>query len=252
MGQPGCGRDELRIMARRDDGADAGEAPKCSTPSTRSSGRSRNGSSLDRCRVQLPEIVDGTEQRPLLADPGETPPEELAKAARVLDLPEDRLDDRLAPRIAAAAASGPELTGHAFADGDPGRGPAAGRRPWRRGVRVALRRDEWLDSPALQRRDVGLGPVPCVGQHACGFAAQSRNYGGDHWLQLFDILRAVNEAGTAVVLVEQFVHMALENSHRAYVLRKGEVVAHGKSADLREDDRLIASYLGETAGAGAS
>jgi len=70
--------------------------------------------------------------------------------------------------------------------------------------------------------------------------------------QLFDILRAVNEAGTAVVLVEQFVHMALENSHRAYVLRKGEVVAHGKSADLRSDDRLIASYLGEAAGAGAS
>jgi branched-chain amino acid transport system ATP-binding protein len=70
--------------------------------------------------------------------------------------------------------------------------------------------------------------------------------------QLFDILRTVNEAGTAVVLVEQFVHMALENSHRAYVLRKGEVVAHGKSADLRADDRLIASYLGETAGASAS
>src|SRR5512132_2375701 len=188
MGQPGCGRDELKIMALRDDRADADEAPKCSTPSTRSSGRSRNGSSWDRCRVQLPEIVDGTEQRPLLADPGEAPPEELAKAARVLDLPKDRLDDRLAPRIAAAAASGPELTGHAFADVEPGRGPAAGRRPRRCGMRVALRRDEWLDPPALQRHDVGLGPVPCVGQHARGFAAQSRGYGGDHWLQLFDIL----------------------------------------------------------------
>src|SRR3954471_989163 len=70
--------------------------------------------------------------------------------------------------------------------------------------------------------------------------------------QLFEILRTVNEAGTAVVLVEQFVHMALENSHRAYVLRKGEVVAHGKSADLASDDRLIASYLGETADVGAS
>jgi branched-chain amino acid transport system ATP-binding protein len=65
--------------------------------------------------------------------------------------------------------------------------------------------------------------------------------------QLFDILRTVNEAGTAVVLVEQFVHMALENSHRAYVLRKGEVVAHGNSADLQADDRLIANYLGDTA-----
>jgi branched-chain amino acid transport system ATP-binding protein len=70
--------------------------------------------------------------------------------------------------------------------------------------------------------------------------------------QLFGILRTVNEAGTAVVLVEQFVHMALENSHRAYVLRKGEVVAQGKSADLRADDSLIASYLGDTADAGVS
>jgi branched-chain amino acid transport system ATP-binding protein len=63
--------------------------------------------------------------------------------------------------------------------------------------------------------------------------------------QLFDILRAVNERGTAVVLVEQFVHMALGNTDRAYVLQKGEVVAEGVSAALLEDESLIASYLGE-------
>ena len=63
--------------------------------------------------------------------------------------------------------------------------------------------------------------------------------------QLFEILRAVNERGTAVLIVEQFVHLALGNTDRAYVLRKGEVVAEGRSADLLADDSLVASYLGD-------
>ena len=65
--------------------------------------------------------------------------------------------------------------------------------------------------------------------------------------QLFEILRVVNQQGTAVVLVEQFVHMALGNTDRAYVLSKGQVVAEDRSANLLADDRLIASYLGEAA-----
>ncbi|HVF73772.1 MAG TPA: ABC transporter ATP-binding protein [Acidimicrobiales bacterium] len=65
--------------------------------------------------------------------------------------------------------------------------------------------------------------------------------------QLFDILRAVNQRGTAVLLVEQFVHMALGNTDRAYVLQKGEVVVEGRSSDLLADESLVASYLGESA-----
>ncbi|MBI2169464.1 MAG: ABC transporter ATP-binding protein [Actinobacteria bacterium] len=63
--------------------------------------------------------------------------------------------------------------------------------------------------------------------------------------QLFEILREVNELGTTVLIVEQFVHMALANTDRAYVLAKGEVVLEGSSADLLADPALIASYLGE-------
>lgn len=63
--------------------------------------------------------------------------------------------------------------------------------------------------------------------------------------QLFDILEAVNARGTAVVIVEQFVHLALARTHRAYVLRKGEVVAEGRSADLLADPALVDSYLGD-------
>jgi branched-chain amino acid transport system ATP-binding protein len=62
--------------------------------------------------------------------------------------------------------------------------------------------------------------------------------------QLFEVLKAVNKEGTAVLLVEQFVHMALENTHRAYVLSKGEVVTTGPSREMLSDPALIESYLG--------
>lgn len=61
---------------------------------------------------------------------------------------------------------------------------------------------------------------------------------------LFEIIREVNEGGTAVMIVEQFVHTALANTDRAYVLAKGQIVLEGRSADLAESDKLIASYLG--------
>lgn len=74
--------------------------------------------------------------------------------------------------------------------------------------------------------------------------------------QLFEVLREVNAAGTAVLIVEQFVHMALENTHRAYVLAKGGVVLEDSSSVLKDDPSLVeAAYLGETpaaAGGGSS
>jgi branched-chain amino acid transport system ATP-binding protein len=62
--------------------------------------------------------------------------------------------------------------------------------------------------------------------------------------QLFDILGEVSEAGTSLLLVEQFVHLALEHSHRAYVLAKGAVVLSGDSAELASDPAIVTSYLG--------
>ena len=64
--------------------------------------------------------------------------------------------------------------------------------------------------------------------------------------QLFTILGAVNRLGTSVLLVEQFVHMALANTNRAYALAKGEVVLEGVSAELADSPELMAAYLGET------
>lgn len=64
--------------------------------------------------------------------------------------------------------------------------------------------------------------------------------------QLFEILEEVNKQGTSILLVEQFVHLALQHTQRAYVLQKGEVVMEGNSSDLAADPTLVASYLGET------
>lgn len=66
--------------------------------------------------------------------------------------------------------------------------------------------------------------------------------------QLFDILHAINDGGTTVLIVEQFVNMALEHTDRAYVLAKGEVVLGGKSRTPLKKPELMEAYLGEGGG----
>jgi branched-chain amino acid transport system ATP-binding protein len=64
--------------------------------------------------------------------------------------------------------------------------------------------------------------------------------------QLFEAIAEVNRRGTAVLLVEQFVHVALRYTSRAYALGRGEVVLEGKSSDLLASPDLLAAYLGES------
>ncbi len=63
--------------------------------------------------------------------------------------------------------------------------------------------------------------------------------------QMFDTLVALNKrTGLAILLVEQNAALALEISRRAYVLEAGAVVLSGASADLANDPRVQAAYLG--------
>ena len=62
------------------------------------------------------------------------------------------------------------------------------------------------------------------------------------------VRRIADELGTAVLLVEQHVDLALEIADRAYVLDRGRVVISGPAKELRgRRDLLTASYMGELA-----
>jgi branched-chain amino acid transport system ATP-binding protein len=63
-------------------------------------------------------------------------------------------------------------------------------------------------------------------------------------LSLFEAIRDVNASGTAVLLVEQNVALALDVARRAYVLDEGRIVAHGEPRTLREEPALRRAYLG--------
>jgi branched-chain amino acid transport system ATP-binding protein len=67
--------------------------------------------------------------------------------------------------------------------------------------------------------------------------------------QIFEIVRAVNEQGTTVVLVEQNARQALRVAHRAYVLESGTVALEGRADELARDPRVRRAYLGEGNGA---
>jgi len=70
--------------------------------------------------------------------------------------------------------------------------------------------------------------------------------------ELLTMVRRINADGTAVVLVEQSVNIALATVEHAYFMEKGEVRFDGKAADLRErDDLLRAVFLEGTAKAAA-
>jgi branched-chain amino acid transport system ATP-binding protein len=50
--------------------------------------------------------------------------------------------------------------------------------------------------------------------------------------------------GVGVLLIEQFVHVALALAESAYVIENGRIVHHGTAAELRaHPERLHSAYL---------
>ena len=62
---------------------------------------------------------------------------------------------------------------------------------------------------------------------------------------MFRAIREVNAAGTAVLLVEQNVTMALEIASRAYLLEEGRIAAEGTPAAVFSTPELRRAYLGD-------
>jgi branched-chain amino acid transport system ATP-binding protein len=62
--------------------------------------------------------------------------------------------------------------------------------------------------------------------------------------QILENIRAINQAGVTVLLVEQNAAMALAISHRGYVLETGAVILEGKASELAGNDLVRQAYLG--------
>jgi branched-chain amino acid transport system ATP-binding protein len=60
----------------------------------------------------------------------------------------------------------------------------------------------------------------------------------------FNIIRAINDRGITVFLVEQNVHQTLAIAHYGYVLSKGRVVAAGTPQELADRTEVREAYFG--------
>jgi branched-chain amino acid transport system ATP-binding protein len=63
--------------------------------------------------------------------------------------------------------------------------------------------------------------------------------------KIFEIIREINEQGTPILLVEQNALMALDAADRGYVMETGHIALEGPAKDLRENEQVRKTYLGE-------
>ena len=61
---------------------------------------------------------------------------------------------------------------------------------------------------------------------------------------IFEIIRRINEQGTAILLIEQNVFHALSISHRGYILENGRVALSGEGRELLTNPHIRKTYLG--------
>jgi branched-chain amino acid transport system ATP-binding protein len=61
---------------------------------------------------------------------------------------------------------------------------------------------------------------------------------------LIDVVQDINREGTAMILVEQDVLVALDAAKRAYVLENGRVALSGAAEVVKDDPDVRKAYLG--------
>ena len=62
--------------------------------------------------------------------------------------------------------------------------------------------------------------------------------------QVMEVVRSINEQGTAVLLIEQNARSALKVASRGYVIDSGVVTIEGSADELSADPRVVEAYLG--------
>jgi branched-chain amino acid transport system ATP-binding protein len=65
--------------------------------------------------------------------------------------------------------------------------------------------------------------------------------------KVFETVMKVSGEGVTILLIEQNAKLALEVSHRGYVMESGEITLAGEAKKLLHDPAVRAAYLGESA-----
>lgn len=63
-------------------------------------------------------------------------------------------------------------------------------------------------------------------------------------MEVFEVIKALREQGTTILLVEQNTQRALEIADRAYVLENGRITLQGKGEELLQNNHVKVAYLG--------
>lgn len=62
---------------------------------------------------------------------------------------------------------------------------------------------------------------------------------------MFELISALNEQKTTILLVEQNIRQALKIAHQAYVLKTGEIAMSGRGDELLANEEIRKAYIGE-------
>jgi len=90
---------------------------------------------------------------------------------------------------------------------------------------------------AIARAMMSAPRVLCLDEPSLGLAPKLVR-------SVLDMLRALCDEGTTVLLVEQFAYLALQAADYAYLLSSGAIARSGTGADLLADEEVRSSYLG--------
>ena len=91
---------------------------------------------------------------------------------------------------------------------------------------------------AISRALMGRPKLPLLDEPSKGLAPLMVE-------KIFEVIRAIAAEGVTLLLVEQNARLALEVSHRGYVLEGGLVAITGAASALLGDPRIREAYLGE-------
>ena len=90
---------------------------------------------------------------------------------------------------------------------------------------------------AVGRGLMGLAKVLMLDEPSLGLSPKLA-------LEIFGIIRVINDEGVTVLLVEQNVKSSLAICHRAYVLENGRIVMSGTGGELAANEQVKEAYLG--------